>query len=95
MKFNEITSKIEIFSDCVNNMQSVSEQGKSWLRHVKAHCKRAFKTIRIRTKTIKPSKADRLIGQRNKLFKNGYRLQAESLDAEIFTTFSKKTEAKP
>ena len=94
MKFYEITSKTEIFTDCVDSMQSVSEQGKSWLRHVKSYCKRAFKTIRIRTMTIKPSKADRLIGQQNKLFKNGYRLQAESLDAEIATTIFKENRSK-
>ena len=75
-------------------MQSVSEQGKSWLRHVKAHCKRAFKTIRIRTKTIKPWKADMMIGQRNKLFKNGYRPQAESFDAKIAKTIKKKKKKK-
>ena len=31
-----------------------------------------------------------MIGQQNKLFKNGYRLQAESLDAKIATTIKKK-----
>ena len=83
MKFHEITSKTDIFTDSIDSMQSVSEQGNSWLRNLKAHCKRAFKTIRIRSQQIKPSKADRLIRQRIILLKKGDNLQAERLDVEI------------
>ena len=94
MKFHEITCKTNIFSDSIDSMQSVSEQGNSWLRNVKAHCKRAFKTIRIRSQQIKPSKADRLIRQRIILLKKGDNLQAERLDVKIANMIFQENKTK-
>ena len=54
-KFSEITSKSEEFTDCVNNVLPVSKQANNWLRTLKAHCQKAFKTIIIRSRKIKPS----------------------------------------
>ena len=70
IKFNEITSESEVFTDCLENMLPVSQQANNWLKTLKAHCQKAFKTIRIRSKGIIPSKADRIIGQQIKDFYN-------------------------
>ena len=54
-----------------------------WLRTLSSHCKRAFKKIRIRTKYIKPSLADTMITERNKLLMQGHIQQSRVLDARI------------
>ena len=69
--FFNMTSDTSEFTDFVNNVENVSEQATKWLSILKTHCMKSFKKIRIRSRTIKPSKADRMIGQRNKLMKQG------------------------
>ena len=94
ISFNAITSNTQAFTDCLDPLQPVSQQATSWMKTVQSHCKRAFKTIRIRTKNIKPSKADCLIGKRNKFLKQGNIEQASILDAQIAQTIFKENRAK-
>ena len=63
----EIPSSTEVFS----NVQPVLKPADTWIKLVKAHCKKAFKGIRIRKQTLKPSRADKLISKRNKFIKQG------------------------
>ena len=88
--FCDMTSKTEAFTDCVEGVENVSGQANNWLRLLKTHCKKAFKKIRIRQRTIKPSKAERLIGQRNKLLKQGEIQKAHSLDVTIASIISEE-----
>ena len=92
--FNEITTNTKAFTDCIDTMQPLSEQAKSWINNVKSHCKRAFKTIRIRTRNIKLSEADCLISKRNKFLKQGNTEQANILDAHIAKIIFKENRAK-
>ena len=82
-KFSEITSESQVFTECFENVLPLSQQANNWLRTVKVHCKKAFKTIIIRSRKIKPSTADQYIGQRNKLMKLGDTQKVLSLDAKI------------
>ena len=83
MKFKEITSQTNVFTKCFETLQPVLEQSNTWLSHVSTHCKKAFKNIRIRPRKIKPSAADRLIGQRNRLLKEKKTDEAKELDNKI------------
>ena len=92
--FHEITSNTEAFTDCIDTMQHVSKQATTWMNTVKSYCKRAFNTFRIRTRKLKPSKADCLIGKRNKFLKQGNIEQASILDALIAQTIFKENRTK-
>ena len=67
IEFKENTSNTEEFTKIVGNVCTLSEDADKWIKAVKAHCNKSFKKIRIRTRNIKPSNADRLISERNKL----------------------------
>ena len=82
-QFKINTSETTIFTDCFENLQPVCQQSEQWLSHVKAHVKKAFKKIRIKSRKIKPSPADRLISQRNKFLKQGKTIESQQLDALI------------
>ena len=69
IRFKETTTNTEEFTNCFTNVHKVSKESEEWLKTLKSHSKRAFKTIRIGTRTIKPSAADRLITLINKLVK--------------------------
>ena len=66
-----MTTKTEEFTKCLENVHNVSKGAANWLATVKSHCNKAFKKIRIRTKQIKLSAADKLITERNKLVRHG------------------------
>ena len=68
--FKEITTKTEEFTKSLEYVHTVSKGAAIWLETVKSHCKKAFKKIRIRTKKIKLSAADKLITERNKLVRH-------------------------
>ena len=52
--FKGITSETEEFTNVLDNRCNLSDNANNWLKVVKSHCKRAFKKIRIRTRSIKP-----------------------------------------
>ena len=94
LKFKENTSYTNAFTKCFENMQPVLEQSEEWLKHVNTYCKQSFKNIRIRAKKIKPSAADRMIGQGKRLLKQGEIEESKILYAEIAKTISEEGRAK-
>ena len=90
LKFKDNTSKTNVFTECFETMQPVLLQCDKWLSHVNAHVERSFTKIRIRSRKIRPSAADRLIGQRNKLVKQGKISESKVLDAQIAKTISEE-----
>ena len=66
-KFKTSTTSTNEFSNCFMNNKPVHIQVQDWLSILMIHCKNAFPKIRIRSKNIKPSKANSLIDKRNKL----------------------------
>ena len=87
--FKEITSDTGAFTNCFKYMQPLLKQAKRWMDTVKAHCKKAFQLIRIKTHNIKPSGANKLITHRNKLLKQGT-TDTSSIDAKIAEIISKE-----
>ena len=87
--FKDITTKTRAFTQCFSTKLPVLEQADMWLKLVKAHCRRAFKLIRIRPKKIKPSAADKLISERNRINRKGV-VDTFALDAQIATIISKE-----
>ena len=71
-KFKILTSETQQFTDCFENMQSLSEQVEKWRTTLETYCKRSFRKIRIRKNKIKPfqPKLAKLINLRNILMKN-------------------------
>ena len=94
LRFKENTSKTEIFTKCFESMQPVQLQSEEWLKNVKAYCKSSFKNIRIRPRKIKPSAADRLIGQRNNLLKQGKVEESKVLNVKIAQIISEEGRSK-
>ena len=94
LKFKENTSNTTVFTKCFETMQPVLVQSEEWLKHVNTYCKQSFKNIRIRARKIKPSAADRLIGQRNRMLKQGKIEELKILDADIARTISEEGRAK-
>ena len=66
-KFKEAISETTLFTECFSDQQYVLKQCENWMSLVTSHVKHSFKSIRNRPRKIKPSAADRLIGQRNRL----------------------------
>ena len=90
LQFKKNTSETNLFTQCFNTMQPVWKQSEVWLSHVKTHIKKSFKNIRIRSRRIKPSASDRLIGQRNKLLKQGKTQEAKIIDGQIAKVISEE-----
>ena len=63
LKFKENTSNTKVFTECFETMQPVLKQSDNWLSNVNAHIKRSFRKIRIRSRKISPSAADRLMAR--------------------------------
>ena len=76
--FKEITPIItQAFTNGFQNMQQMYKGAENWMKTVKS-CSRAFKKIRIRTKKMKTSAADKRIRERIKLVicgKDSFRCQ--------------------
>ena len=81
--FKDMTSNTEVFTKCFNNVHNVSKSAQEWIGNVKSHCKKSFKKIRIRSRTIKPSGADKMITERNKLVKQGRLEESRKLEVKI------------
>ena len=71
-------------------MHKVSEGAQQWIENVKSHCKKAFKKIRIQSRTIKPSGADKIITERNKLLKQGKIEESKELEGQIADIIAKE-----
>ena len=67
--FKDLTTATTQFTDCFSSMQSLQLQCETWKRTVMSYCERSFPKIRVRTKRIKRSAADKLIQNRNHLKK--------------------------
>ena len=65
-----------------------------WLVKLKAHVNKSFKKIRIRPTKLRPSGADALINQRNKLLKHGDVDKINLLDAQIAKTIAEEGRIK-
>ena len=61
-------------------MQPLLIQCEDWTSTLSAYCKKAFPIIRIRTRQIKPSAADSLLGERNIL----KRLQEQDMTNTVY-----------
>ena len=94
MFFKDITSHTEVFTECIKDMHKMLNEAQKWIANVKSHCRRAFKKIRIRPNTIKPSGADRLITERNKLVKQGRIKESRKLDVQIVDIIAKEGNRK-
>ena len=88
--FKDMTSHTEVFTECIKDVHKMSNGAQKWIENVKSHCRRAFKKIRIRPNTIKPSVADRLITERNKLVKQGRIEESRKLDVQIVDIIAKE-----
>ena len=71
-KFKRLTSETEQFTNCFNNKESLSQQVEMWRKTLEAHCKKAFRKIRIRKRKVKPlkSKLSILLNLKQQLVKN-------------------------
>ena len=87
--FKDITTKTKAFTQCFTNVQPVLEQADKWLNTVQSYCKKAFKLIRIRSRKIKSSGADKLISERNNMIKNGI-MDTSKIDARIADIISEE-----
>ena len=65
-----------------------------FLVKLKAHVNKSFKKIRIRPTKLRPSGADALINQRNKLLKHGDVDKIDLLDAQIAKTIAEEGRIK-
>ena len=94
IEFKENTSNTEEFTKIVGNVCTLSEDADKWIKAVKAHYNISFKKIRIRTRNIKPSNADRLISERNKLVQQGKVNDSRVLDVKIAKIISEEGRQK-
>ena len=86
--FKENTSNTKTFSNCLKDVHKLSEGAQKSIETVKSHCKKAFK--KIRTRRIKPSAADKLISERNKLLRQGHVKESRALDVTIAKLISEE-----
>ena len=70
IRFKESTSNNVELLNCFKGQSSSSDKINNWIHMLKKHCQVAFPTIRIRRKTLKPSPSDKLISERNALYKS-------------------------
>lgn len=68
----------------------MSKGAELWLRNLKSHCKKAFKKIRIRKNYIKPSAAEKMITERNKLLRQGKIKETRHIDVKIAKIISEE-----
>ena len=94
IRFKEITTNTEEFTKCFTNVHNVSNESEKWLKTLKSHAKRAFKTIRMRKRTIKPSAADKLITLRNKLVKAGKIEEVQPINVKIAKIIAEESRQK-
>ena len=92
--FNEITTNTTVFTDCVKNVHNMSYGAQKWISMVKSHCNKAFKKIRIRTGKIKPSAADKMITERNRLVRMERFNESKILDVKIAKMISEEGRIK-
>ena len=78
--FNRLTSETNRFTECFKTMQPLLIQCEDWKNTLSSYCKKAFPIIRVRTRQIKPSAADSLIGERNSL----KRLQEQDMTNKVY-----------
>ena len=69
--FKHETSKTREFTNCFRNDLPLCNQIENWRLVLKSFCRKSFKKIRIKKKTVKPLKPEisNLINQRNILIK--------------------------
>ena len=64
-QFQEITSHTTQFTDCFDSMQPMQIQCEDWEKMVMSYCEKIFPKLRVRTKKIRGSAADKLMMERN------------------------------
>ena len=72
LKFKTLTSETKDFTDCFENDDtSVLIQIENWRRVLKLYCRKSFRKIRIRKKSLKPinPQISKLINEKNELLK--------------------------
>ena len=97
VRFKEVTTNTSEFSDCFKSNLSSKDKMINWKHILEKHCKASFPTIRIRKKTLKPSQADQLINERNKLLKipnEDNIVKINNLSVIIADTIAKEERAK-
>ena len=67
--FRKLTSDTTEFTECFVSMQPLQDQCEEWQKTVISYCKKSFPKIRVRTKKVQKSAADKLIQTRNNLKK--------------------------
>ena len=74
-----------MFTNCFKTNLPLNKQVESWRHVLKVHCKKSFKKIRIKRKTIKPVNKSlaRLIDKRNKLIKEGASLELDEISKAV------------
>ena len=92
--FKEVTSNTDVFTKCFSDVQNVTNEAEKWMDTLKSHCKKAFKKIRIRTKNIRSSAADKIISERNKLVRHGRIKESRILDGKIAKIISEEGRSK-
>ena len=65
--FKELTTSTRDFTECFTSMQPLQIQSDKWKLTLKSYCDKAFPKVRVRTRKLKRSEADRLIEKRNKM----------------------------
>jgi hypothetical protein len=82
-KFNDLTNKTTEFTECLKGNRSTEVKTHKWRNLLNVFCKKAFRKIRIKRQHIKPSNADDLINQRNKLKKKFENEENEEIKVEV------------
>ena len=81
--FKELTTHTEEFTKCFETLKPLQEQCETWKETLESYCKKTFPKIRIKPKGIKPSAADKLILEINKLKKKQDENQSTPSDDAI------------
>ena len=60
-KFKEVTTNTLEFTKCFESLQPLQEQCDIWKQLLESYCKKTFPKIRIKSKQVRPSAADKII----------------------------------
>ena len=65
--FKASTDQTNDFTNCLRSNKDIDEKAELWKHLLNEHCRKSFKKIRIKKKSLKRSKADKLISEINKM----------------------------
>ena len=95
--FKTNTDQTDDFTKCTESDQDFTRKAEMWKHLLNKHCRQSFKKIRIRKQYIRPSKANKLINERQKQAKKNTDENSEEikeLDLKIAEMIAEEERAK-